>query len=58
MIVSPHYLAYVRCMQELDQIKDEEEAELLRCQMDFHWCRLNEREVEAVRSFSKSGEVL
>jgi hypothetical protein len=49
MIANPDYLAYVRCMQELDQIKDDEEAELLRNQMDFHWYRLNECEIEAVR---------
>jgi hypothetical protein len=47
--MSPDYVAYVRCMQELIRIKDEEKAELLRCQMNFHRPRLNESEIEAIR---------
>lgn len=51
---SSHFRAYTRCQKELDNLliggdDDSEEAELLRDQMDFHWYKLSEEELNVIR---------
>ena len=55
---NPHFVAYCRCLRELHCLivsnNDEgEEGELLRDQMDFHWYKLTDEEIECVDELSE-----
>ena len=49
---NPHYAAYRRCLRQLieriDAGWDDDEAELLRDQMDFHWWHLSQEEIDSL----------
>lgn len=63
---NPHYVAYCRSLKELHRLMIENndegvEGELLRDQMDFHWYKLSDEDIERVRELSEQlykGEVI